>query len=115
MFQLRYAEIEDDSVSDARDRERTLIQRSIDLLGAANDQGRDSFAASEAILFVVRLWSSFLEDLADDANELPEELRANLISIGIWILKEAEAIRQQQSENFDGLIEISEIIRDGIR
>lgn len=115
MFQLRYAEIEDDSVADARDRERTLIQRSIDLLGTANDQGRGSFAASEAILFVVRLWSSFLEDLADDNNELPEELRANLISIGIWILKEAEAIRQEQSENFDGLIEISEIIRDGIR
>lgn len=115
MFQLQYAEIESDSVTDARERERTLIQRSIDLLETARNEGVDSFAASEAILFVVRLWSSFLEDLADDNNELPEELRANLISIGIWIMKEAEAIRQQETDNFDGLIEISEIIRDGIK
>ncbi|MEX0346147.1 MAG: flagellar biosynthesis regulator FlaF [Rhizobiaceae bacterium] len=115
MFQIRYAEIEDDSLADAKERERMLIQRSIDLMAVAREDGTNSFAASEAILFVVRLWSSFLEDLGQSNNELPDQLRASLISIGIWILKEAEAIRQQESDNFDGLIEISEIIRDGIR
>ena len=115
MFQLRYAEIDDDSLTDAKERERELIQRSIDLLEVARGQGVNTFAASEAILFVVRLWSSFIEDLADQNNELPDELRASLISIGIWILKEAESIRQEESDSFDGLIEISEIIRDGIK
>ncbi len=115
MFQLRYAEIDDDSLTDAKERERELLQRSIDLLEVAREKGVKSFAASEAILFVVRLWSSFIEDLADQNNELPDELRASLISIGIWILKEAEAIRQEETDNFDGLIEISEIIRDGIK
>lgn len=115
MFEIRYAEVEQDSVSEAREREKALIQRSIDLLATARDKGRDSFEAAEAILFVVRLWSSFLEDLADPNNELPENLRASLISIGIWILREADAIRQEESDNFDGLIDISEIIRDGIQ
>ncbi len=115
MYQMQYAEIESDSVSDARDRERLLLQRSIDLLTEADKQGAGSPAASEAVLFVVRLWSSLLEDLANDDNELPAELRASLISIGIWILKEADAIRQGESDNFEGLIDISQIIRDGIK
>lgn len=112
---MQYAEIESDSVADARARERELLQRSIDLLGKAQQEGVGSATASEAILFVVRLWSSMLEDLANNENELPAELRAGLISVGIWILKEAEAIRQGESDSFEGLIEISQIITDGIR
>ena len=43
------------------------------------------------------------------------ELRANLISIGLWLLREAEEVRQGRSDNFEGLIEVSQIIRDGIQ
>ena len=50
-----------------------------------------------------------------DLNALPKELRANLISIGLWLLREAEDVRQGRSDNFDGLIEVSQIIRDGIQ
>lgn len=112
---MQYAEIDRDSVADAREREKELLQRSIDLLAEAQKQGVNSTAASEAILFVGRLWSSLLEDLANSDNQLPDELRANLISVGIWILKEAEAIRQGESDSFEGLIDISQIIRDGIQ
>ena len=45
----------------------------------------------------------------------PKELRANLISIGLWLLREAEEVRQGRSDNFEGLIEVSQIIRDGIQ
>ena len=62
-----------------------------------------------------RVWTSFIQDLGSTDNELPKELRANLISIGLWLLREAEAVRQGESENFDGLIEVSQIIRDGIQ
>jgi flagellar protein FlaF len=56
-----------------------------------------------------------MEDLGSSENELPVELRANLISIGLWLLREGEAVRQGQSQNFEGLIEVSQIIRDGIQ
>jgi flagellar protein FlaF len=62
-----------------------------------------------------RIWTSFMEDLGSSENELPVELRANLISIGLWLLREGEAVRQGQSQNFEGLIEVSQIIRDGIQ
>ena len=34
-----------------------------------------------------RVWTSFIEDLGSPENELPMELRANLISIGLWLLQ----------------------------
>ena len=115
MYQFAYAEIQTDSVADARDRERQVLTRSIDLLHAAREQGVGSRAAVEAIHFLKRVWATLLEDLSSEENALPRELRANLISIGLWLLREAEEVRQGRSDNFEGLIEISQIIRDGIQ
>ncbi len=115
MYQFSYAEIQTDSVADARDRERQLLTRSIDLLVAARDERDKPIKMVEALHFLNRIWTAFLQDLGSAENELPGELRASLISIGMWLLREAEEIRQGRSQNIDGLIEVSEIIRDGIR
>ena len=115
MYQFSYAEVMTDSVADAKDRERQLLTRSIDMLVAASEKGMPSIEASQAIHFLNRVWTTFVEDLGSDENELPQELRANLISIGLWLLREAEEIRQGRSQNFEGLIEVSQIIRDGIQ
>jgi flagellar protein FlaF len=115
MYQFSYADIQTDSVADAKDRERQLLTRSIDMLIAARAVGSDSMEAIEALHFMNRVWTSFMEDLGSQENALPHELRANLISIGLWLLREAEDLRQGRSDNFDGLIEVSQIIRDGIQ
>lgn len=115
MYQFSYADIQTDSVADAKDRERQLLTRSIEMLTAAAAAGHQSMEAIDALLFTNRLWTSLLDDLGSSDNALPKELRANLISIGLWVLREAEDIRQGRTESFEGLIEVSEIIRDGIR
>ncbi|MER2536811.1 MAG: flagellar biosynthesis regulator FlaF [Rhizobiaceae bacterium] len=115
MYQFSYAEIQTDSVADARDRERQLLTRSIDLLVKARAAGALSHESIEAIHFLNRIWTSLIEDLGNPDNTLPTELRANLISIGLWLMREAEEIRQGRSDNFEGLIEVSQIIRDGIQ
>ncbi len=115
MYQFSYADIQTDSVADAKDRERQLLTRSIDLMITARSIGTDSMEAIEALHFMNRVWTSFVEDLGSPDNALPKELRANLISIGLWLLREAEEVRQGRSDNFDGLIEVSQIIRDGIQ
>lgn len=115
MYQFSYAEIQTDSVADARDRERQILARSVDLLQTAQAKGADSLEAIEALHFTNRVWTSLLQDLGSPENALPKELRANLISIGLWILREAEEVRQGRSTNFEGLIEVSQIIRDGIQ
>ena len=58
--------------------------------------------------------SAFSEEKIGERS-VKDELRANLISIGLWLLREAEDVRQGRSDNFDGLIEVSQIIRDGIQ
>jgi len=115
MYQFSYADIQTDSVADAKDRERQLLTRSISLLMDASRAGADSMEAIEALHFTNRVWTTFVEDLGNPDNALPKELRANLISIGFWLLRETEEVRQGRSQNFEGLIEVSQIIRDGIQ
>jgi flagellar protein FlaF len=115
MYQFSYADIQSDSIADAKNRERQLLDRSIDLLVAAQAKGAKSIQTIEALHFLNRIWTTFIDDLGKPDNELPKELRANLISIGLWLLREADAIRRGDSDNFSGLIDISQIIRDGIK
>ena len=114
MYQFSYAEVLDETPKGARERERLAIAHSIELLEAAEKKGVRSREAIEAILFVRRLWAVFIEDLAETDNDLPKALRADLISIGLWVIREAEQIRLEKSSNFRGIIEVSQSIRDGL-
>jgi len=53
--------------------------------------------------------------LSSPDNDLPAALRADLISIGIWVMREAEQIRLEKSSNFKGIIEVSQAISDGLK
>jgi flagellar biosynthesis activator protein FlaF len=114
MYQFSYAEVAEDSSQECRARERQAFDRAIGLLKLARDRGAQSRESVEALLFVRRLWTALIDDLSNSENALPEALRANLISIGMWIMKEADLIRLSRSANFDGLIEMNSILRDGL-
>ena len=116
MYQFSYAEIMEDGVTVSKDRDRQVLDRSIALLKAAMASG-ESYGKEtvEAVYFTRRVWIRFIEDLGNPENQLEDELRANLISIAIWILKEIEKIRKRESKNFQGIIDITTIIKDGIK
>lgn len=115
MYQFSYAEIQQDDVAESKDRERQVLDRSIALLEKAVKAGPRSREAIEAVYFTSRVWMRFIEDLNSPDNELEKTLRANLISVGFWILRETDKIRTRESENFQGIIDISTIIRDGLQ
>jgi flagellar protein FlaF len=115
MYQFSYAEIIGETPADARVNEREAIDKSIALLTAAQEKGVRSRESVDAVLYLQRLWSILIEDLAAAENGLPEELRASLISIGLWILREAENIRLERSANYRGIIDVSQMIRDGLK
>lgn len=115
MYQFSYAEVTQDVEVDARDRERQALDHSIALLERAAVSGPRSRDAIDAIYATRSLWAILVEDLAGAENGLPEELRAELISVGLWIMREAEAIRLGKSDNFKGIIEISTLIRNGLK
>jgi flagellar biosynthesis activator protein FlaF len=115
MYQSIYAEMAEETTANIRENERQAFERSITLLRAAQRKGRGSRESVEALLFLSRLWSILIEDLAHPDNGLPEDLRARLISIGIWVLRRAEDIRLGASQDFQGLIEVSESVCGGLR
>jgi flagellar protein FlaF len=115
MYRASYAEVLEDAGDAARELERRGFEPSISLLRIAQAEGPSSREAIEALTFLRRLWSILLEDLASAANALPVELRAGLISIGIWVLREAERIRLEESDNFQGLIDINVMIHEGLK
>jgi len=114
MYQFSYAEIVEDTAQDCRARERRAFERAISLLKIAKDKGTASRECAEALLFLRRLWGALMDDLVSPENGLPPALRASLISIGLWIMKEADLMRLEKSENFEGLIEMNSILRDGL-
>ncbi|ATN33061.1 flagellar biosynthesis regulator FlhF [Rhizobium sp. ACO-34A] len=115
MFQFSYAEIMEDDLTLARERERQVLTRSIEYLTAAKETERYGKEAIEAVYYTRRVWLRFIEDLKQPENELSVELRANLISIAIWILKECEQIRKRKSQNYQAIIDVTTIIRDGLK
>ena len=114
MYKFSYEEMLSESGGRQRENERLAIERSITLLKTAETAGPHSREAVDAIVFLNRLWSFFLEDLSKAENGLPDDVRAKLISIGIWMLKEAAAISNGKSKNFAGLIDVSNAIAEGL-
>jgi flagellar protein FlaF len=115
MYQFSYAEIVDDACNDSRGRERRAVERGIELLRKAQASGVASRDTVEALHYIRSLWSILMEDLAHKDNDLPDRLRADLISIGIWVLREAEQIRLNRSDDFENLIEINSMICEGLK
>ena len=109
-----YEAVVDESGYEARSRERQALSLGIDRLERIQ-KGRFSFEdLVESLLYVRRLWTIFIEDLAHPENGLPEKLRAEIISIGIWIVKEADRLREERSGDVMQLIEINRLIRDAL-
>lgn len=110
---LSYDDMLEDSSLDARAREAELFGRSIALMREADGAGPGSSARFEAGRFTERLWTRLMEDLASSSNMLPAALRADLISIGIFMLRELEpAVAGRQ--RFEPLAAITEQLRAGL-
>lgn len=114
MYERCYQEIAEDTSARIRQDEMRAFSHAIALLRHAQKAGPGTRQAVEALFFFGRLWGVLLEDLAAKENGLPGELRAKLISIGIWMLKYAEAMRQGTKHDFQPLIDISQSIQAGL-
>jgi flagellar protein FlaF len=115
MYEFAYNEVIEDSRQTMRARERQAMDRVIAMLRTAQEKGPGSRERVEALFYLRRLWMIFLNDLNDPNNELPEELRAGIISIGIWMMKEIDRVRGGATNDLTPMIEINALIRDGLK
>lgn len=114
MYRFSYAEVLDDNPKEMRARERQALERSIELLRAAEAAGPNSREAIEANQFSAKLWTILIEDLGMAENQLPKQLRADLVSIGLWVMRELEEIRMERSRNYKGIIDVTQSIAQGL-
>ena len=114
MFEFAYNDIVDDSPQAMRAQEGRALDQVLDLLRAAAKAGHGSREVVTALFQLRRLWGVFLDDLSSPENGLPDALRARIISIGIWVNREIDRIRSGATHDLSPLIEINQIIRDGL-
>jgi flagellar protein FlaF len=114
MYSFSYNEVVDDSPSEQRARERQAIDKAISMLRVASQKGPLSRELVDALFYLRRLWAIFMDDLNNPDNELPQQVRAGLISIGIWMNKEISRIQSGETTDLMPLIDLNEIIRDGL-
>lgn len=115
MYQFLYSEVLDDGQDEARRREREAFDHALNLLRAAEATGVGSIETVRALHFLQMLWSILIKDLCGPENDLPKDLRAGIVSIGLWIAKEVDAIRNGTVTSLADLIEINQIVRDGLK
>src|SRR5271165_2397962 len=115
MYQFAYNDVVEDSHQAMRARERAAMDRVIAMLRTGQEKGPLSRERIEALYYLRRLWAIFLDDLNDPNNELPAQLRAGIISIGLWMMKEIDRVRSRATDDLAPMIEINEIIRDGLK
>ena len=115
MYQFSYADILADDAVDARARERQALDQAVALLQHAAETERGSFEETKALDFTNQLWAFFIKDLAHPGNAMPDELRANLMAIGLGVMKECNRILLGDSRDFGAVAEVCGIIRDGLQ
>ncbi len=115
MYRFSYAEVVEDSPKECRQREYEVFERAIGLLKAAEGFPSRSREMSDALEFLQRLWTAFVKELAHPDNELPDKLKAQLISIGFWVMGETGRIALGEHNNLTALIDINTMIQEGLK
>ncbi len=78
---------------------------------AAHGTERENWA--EALNWNRRLWMTLQLDLANDTNRLPEALRAQLISVAIWVDRHTSLVLRGDGE-IEPLISVNRTIMEGL-
>jgi flagellar protein FlaF len=83
------------------------------LMDAVQKDESDLSGRMRALHWNRRLWTTLAGDCANPDNRLPMELRANIISLSIWVDKHTSQVMQRQGKIQD-LIDVNRIIMQGL-
>ena len=67
----------------------------------------------EALDWNRRLWSALATDCSVSDNNLPAPLRAQIISLSLWVNRHSSLVMRKQ-ETFDALIDINRMMMQGL-
>jgi flagellar protein FlaF len=83
------------------------------LMEAAKADPLDFRSRVDALDWNRRLWGALGADCADSTNQLPNELRASIISLSIWVNKYTSQVIRRE-EDIEALIDVNRMIMQGL-
>jgi len=85
------------------------------MLDEARGQLDDYDAYAAALKFNQLLWTIIQADIVDQANQLPAQLKANILSLSIFVDKQTvKALSDTDAEHLDVLININKNLAEGL-
>ena len=103
-----------------RDVEYSLLVQVTAALTSAKEQLAASAGSPKAMSSVMdalnwnnQVWDAFVEDVGTEGNALPRELRAAIVSLGIWVSRETNAVVSGNGD-IDSLISVNQAIMRGL-
>jgi flagellar protein FlaF len=86
------------------------------LLEEAKGKSKNVDEYAKALRFNHLLWTIIQADLTDPANQLPDEIKANVMSLSIFVDKQTtKALRSSDPKELDILININRNLAAGLR
>ncbi len=92
---------------------RLLGQVTRALLDIMNKPRTELAAIADVLDWNRRVWSAFAADCASETNGLPEQLRAGIISLSIFVSKHTSAVMREGAD-IEPLIDINRSVMQGL-
>src|SRR5271156_1572394 len=96
-----------------REQERDIIALVTQRLRAASSAKDDAILLARAVSDNTTVWYILISDLASEGNQLPIELRAQIVSVGLAVIRECEKLNKSDVD-LDFLISVNQAIIEGL-
>jgi flagellar protein FlaF len=83
------------------------------LIDASTVDKLDVSTRMKALDWNRRLWSQLAMDCAHDSNGLPQQLRASILTLSLWVTRHSSAVMRSE-EDFGPLIDVNRLIMQGL-
>src|SRR3546814_328370 len=84
-----------------------------DLHAESRGDPRRMAQVMDALNWNNQVWDAFVEDVGTEGNLLPRELRAAIVSLGIWVTRETGLVSAGEGD-IDALISVNRAIMRGL-
>ena len=99
---------------DSRTTEYRLFGQVTGALIDAQRNGRSGSPLVEAVDWNKKLWRTLAADCMDERNQLPQDVRAKIVSLSLWIAKYSRSVTREGA-SLDPLIQVNRTIMQGLK